>query len=175
MRHLVVGHVGDRGAAELDAVAVGAADVGHVAHRHLGVADDEVGVGHLVEAVVAAQVAPADREVRRPDEALERLGQRLVVLRRRVDVEAGAGPVGGGEERQALHVVEVQVGDEGVGGEGAVVRLGLAPVAEAGAQVEDDGLGARATRARRRTCCRRSAGSRRRGTASSPAPRRTSR
>src|SRR5690606_1249553 len=66
-----------------------------------------------------------------------------VVLRRAVDVDLGAGPVDGDEERQALHVVPVEVRDQRVAPEAAVGGLGGAQEAEPGAEVEDDRLVAR--------------------------------
>ena len=125
---------------------------------------------------VAGQVAGAHREVRRAHELAEGLFERAaVVLRRAVDVERGAGPVDRHEERQALHVVPVQVRDEGVAAERAVGGLGGAEEAQAGAEVEDDRARGRAPRWRRTRCCRRSAGWRRTGRASTPARRRMSR
>ena len=54
-----------------------------------------------------------DREERRPHELVEGLAQaRRLVLRRAVDVEPRPRREDGREERQALHVVPVEVGDE---------------------------------------------------------------
>ena len=79
-----------------------------------------------------------DREERRPDAEVERLEQaEAVVLRRRVDLEVAA-LQDGNEEREALHVIPVQVGDQRRAVERTVEGLGLAEVAQAGAHVEDD-------------------------------------
>ncbi|MEZ5206810.1 MAG: hypothetical protein R2690_07470 [Acidimicrobiales bacterium] len=49
------------------------------------------------------------------------------------------------EERQALHVVPVQVGDEGVPSERTVRRLLVAEEPQTGADVEDQGIDAGAS------------------------------
>ncbi len=142
-RLLVVADVRHDGAAHLDAIAVGEPDVRDAAHLDLGVADRDVGVGDVVEADVAAEVGEAHREVRRAHEVLERLLERAVVLRRSVDVELCARTVDRDEERQPLHVVPMEVGDERGPAEAAVLRERVAPVAQARAEVEDDRLAAR--------------------------------
>jgi hypothetical protein len=117
--------------------------MGHGAHPHLGVADDQVLVGHVVEGDAAAQLVELHREVRRAHEVAEHLSERLVALGRAVDVELRTGPVGGGEERQPLDVVPVDVGDQCVAPEATVEGLGLAESAQAGTEVEHDRVLAR--------------------------------
>ncbi|MEZ5135943.1 MAG: hypothetical protein R2699_13035 [Acidimicrobiales bacterium] len=100
-------------------------------------------LGQLVEHDVAREIGHADREVRGPHELVEGVGQReAVVLGRSVDVEPGTGHVDRHEERQALHVVPVQVGDEGVPSERTVRRLLVAEEPQTGADVEDQGIDA---------------------------------
>ena len=99
--HLVVGQVGDRGAADLDPVAVVGPDVGDGPHPHLGAVDLDVAVGHVVERDLPVQLLDRHREERRPHELVERLGQRPGLLRRAVDVEAGARAPGSGRRTAA--------------------------------------------------------------------------
>ena len=136
--HLVVGQVGDDRPAHLDPVAVVGAHVGHGPHPHLGAVDLDVAVGDVVEADLAVQLLDRHREERRPHELVERLGQRARLLGRAVDVELRPRRQDRGEERQALHVVPVHVGDQGRAPERAVGGQVLAELAQAGAQVEDD-------------------------------------
>ncbi|CAA9230555.1 MAG: hypothetical protein AVDCRST_MAG20-1113 [uncultured Acidimicrobiales bacterium] len=137
-RSLVVGEVGDGDAVPADPVAVGGTAVGDAADLHLGVADRHVPVVHVVEGDVTPEVGRPHGEVGRAHELVEGVLERLAPLRRAVDVEAGADAVDGHEERQALDVVPVEVGEEGRAREGAVDRLRLAPEAQPGAEVEDD-------------------------------------
>ena len=172
--HLVVGQVGDRGAAHLDPVAVGEPDVGHRAHLHLGAVELEVLVPHVVEADVAEQLLGGDREERRPHELAERGAEAAgVVLGRAVHVEAGAGLEHRREERQALHVVPVDVGDQRRAREGLARDRASRP--RSAGRCRGRGRSARgpATPARRTTCCRRSGGWRRTGTGSNPGRRRS--
>ena len=137
-RRLVVADVRDLHPAPLDAVADGRPDVWHGADHDLRVADREVVGGHAVEVHVALELGKVDREVRRLHQPAEDLGQRPLSLVRAVHVEPRPGGVNGREERQALHVIPVDVGDEGGGGESLVDRHGGAEQAQTGAQIEED-------------------------------------
>ncbi len=106
---LVVAHVGDTGAVPVHPVAVGQTDVGHRTGRHPGRADLEGDLVHVVESDLTRQVPNADREVGRVHEGFERRLQRGPSLGGTEHVEVGAVTVEGGEERQALDVVPVEV------------------------------------------------------------------
>ena len=134
----MIGDVGDRRAVPLDAIAVGGPDVGHRSRRHLRVADHERLFAALVERERAGKCVHGHREVRRADAEVERLEQaEPVVLHRRVHVEMAALEERD-EERQALHVIPMEVRDQRVAVERPVEGLGLAEVAQARAHVEDD-------------------------------------
>ena len=72
----------------------------------------EVVVAGVVEQHRALELIGADREVRRAHHPLEDLTERAVLLARAVDVDDRAGQVQRHEERQALHVVPVEVAEE---------------------------------------------------------------
>ena len=78
-------------------------------------------------------------KVGRTHEVVEHFRQRALLLLRAEHVEAGADPVGGREERQALHVVPVNVGEQGGASERPVEGLGVTERAQSGAEIEDDG------------------------------------
>ena len=69
--------------------------------------------------------------------------QRETLLGRAVDVELRALTVDRRTERQTLHVVPVEMGDQGMSVERAVVRLGLTEEPQAGAEIEHHGFAAR--------------------------------
>ena len=139
----MVTDVGDGMPTELDPIAEGGTDMRYISGSHLGITDREVGVVHGVEPDVADQIADAHREVRRAHELFERLGQREPLLGRAIDVELRAFSVDRCTERQTLHMVPMEMGDQGMSVERAVLRLGLAEEAEAGAEIEHDGFATR--------------------------------
>ena len=74
---------------------------------------------------VALELLGRDREVRRLHHAGEDLAERAFLLARAVDVERVARPVQRHEERQALHVVPVEVAQQDGAVEVEVLERGL--------------------------------------------------
>ena len=134
---LVVADVRDAAAVPVEAVAHGRPDVGHRADQHLRVADRHLVAGDVDESHVALQLAEVDREVRRLHQPAEHVGERAFDLMRAVDVEAVAGHVNLREERQALHVIPVDVGNESRCGERCDWE-GLAEEAQTGSEIEEN-------------------------------------
>ena len=95
-----------------------------------------------MELHVSQEVGHSDGEERRTDELAECFLE-LHALGRPVDIEACALVVQWATEGQALDVVPVQMGHQGVRPEGPVEGLALTEEPEACAQVEDDRVGAR--------------------------------
>ena len=138
-RLLVVAHVGDRHAVALDPVAEGGVGVGHVGRGDGGPGDLDAGARFEGgEADVAAELVGPHGEERRPHELVEGLGEAHAVVGGAVDLEVRPAAQQRRAEGKALDVVPVEVGDEGVGHEGLVRRAGLAEVAQARAEVEQD-------------------------------------
>ena len=138
----MVGEVGDRDALDLDPEPERRVGVAHPARPHLGAVQREVVVGDGLERDVAAQLFGGDREVRRAHDAAEHLVERAVVLVRADDGDRAATGGERREERQALDVVPVEVREQHgrpVAVEAALGVQLLAVVAQAGAEVEDDG------------------------------------
>jgi hypothetical protein len=92
-----------------------------------------------VKGDVAPKLAVVDGKVRGPHELAEDRAQGALFLGRTVDVEPGPVPVSRRKKRQPLHMVPVNVGDEGRPLKGSVRRLGLAEQAQAGAEVKNEG------------------------------------
>jgi hypothetical protein len=114
--------------------------MGHDARPHRHVAEHEIVVTHIVETEGAGELLEREREHRRLDRTLERLGQRTaVVLHGPVDIELCSGLQHRCEERQALDVVPVEMRQQANAAERSVVRLLASEVAQAGAEVEHDG------------------------------------
>jgi len=89
-----------------------------------------------VKTHVAGQVGGPDREERRAHHLREHFAEGAFGLPGPVDVEAGALLQHGEEERQALHVVPMQMREQRGAVEQAVARQPVGT--EAGAEVEDD-------------------------------------
>ena len=136
---LMVGEVGDGHPVPRHPVAEGGSDVGNGAGHDLRPADREVVVADVVERDRAAEPLERDREVRRADEEVEGVVHAAaVLLNGRVDVQSGAVAQQRDEERQALDVVPVEVGQER-GAQKGLVRLAAGPeVPESRAEVEHD-------------------------------------
>ena len=137
---LVVADVGDALVVELDPIAGHRAVVRNVAGVHAVVADRELRLG-AVHDDLAGDLAEADGEQRRPDRVQQHLaGVSTIVLRRGVNRHLGAGAQQRLEERQALHVIPVQVAEQARSIEHLVGLHGLGEVAQSGAQVEQQRL-----------------------------------
>ena len=68
----MVAHVGDADTVPVHPVAVSQTDVGHRPGRHLGWANLEGGLVHVVEGDLTRQIPDTDREVGRVHEGFER-------------------------------------------------------------------------------------------------------
>ncbi len=132
---LVVGYVGKRGVAVVDAVAEGGAAVRDRGGADPRRADLPLGLWAVAEGDVAGQLADLDRRERRRDVAGDAVAQRGLRRGRPPDHDLGLGPEGRGEEDQALDVVEVEVGEEDVEA-GRLGGEGEPEAADAGAGVE---------------------------------------
>ena len=131
----VVREIGDRGAGVGDAEAEGASPLVRDLQGEDGEALDGARRARLEprEPPRPAQLGRRDREVRRGhDAAQDLLG---VTLRRHVEVGAGVGTIGAGEEGQALGVVPVEVPEEDRAREGPAAEERGDP-ADARARVE---------------------------------------
>ena len=134
-RRLVVGDVGERGVAVVDPVAEGRAAVRDRGGADPGRADLPLALRAVAEGDVAGQLADLDRRERRRDVAGDAVAQRGLGRGRSPDHDLGLRAEGGGEEDEALDVVEVEVGEEDVE-PGRLVRQRQAEAADAGAGVE---------------------------------------
>ena len=134
-RRLVVGDVGERGVALVDPVAERRPAVGDRGGADPGRADLPLGLRAVAEGDVAGQLADLDRRERGGDVAGDAVAQRGLRRGRAPDHDLGLRPEGGGEEDQALDVVEVEVGEEDVQ-PGRLVAEAEAEAADAGAGVE---------------------------------------
>ena len=132
---LVVGDVGERGVAVVDPVAEGGPAVGDRGGADPGRADLPLALRAVAEGDVAGQLADLDRGERRGDVAGDAVAQRGLGRGRPPDHDLGLGAEGGGEEDEALDVVEVEVGEEDVQ-PGRLVGQGEAEAADPGAGVE---------------------------------------
>ena len=132
---LVVGDVGERVVAVVDPVAERRAAVGDRGGADPRRADLPLGLRRVAEGDVAGQLAHLDRRERRRDVAGDAVAQRGLRRGRPPDHDLGLRPEAGGEEDQALDVVEVEVGEQDVQA-GRLVGQGEAEVADAGAGVE---------------------------------------
>ena len=132
---LVVGDVGERGAGVLDAVAERRPAVGDRGGADPRRADLPLGLRAVAEGDVAGQLAHLDRRERRGDVAGDAVAQRGLRRGRAPDHDLGLRAEGGGEEDQALDVVEVQVGEQDVQA-GRLVAEGEPEAADPGARVE---------------------------------------
>ena len=95
--------------------------------------------GHVQEGDLGREVADLHRRERRGDVTPEAVLQRLVGVGRSPDEDPGVGAEAGGEEHQALDVVEVKVGEQQVDHRRARAAIeGQAELADAGAGVEHD-------------------------------------
>ena len=138
-RLLVIAEVADAVAVPRDPVPAGAPDVWDQPRHHVELADRELRVGDVVEPDVARQLGQRDREQWWPDRVGHHVVHRATVgLRRRIHVELGTGPEQRTEERQALHVVPVQVAQQARPPERLFWRTAEAEVAHARAEVEQD-------------------------------------
>ena len=123
----VVGEVRDRDALPLEPVPERRTDVADPPGPHLGGGRHrEVVVADVVELHRALELLGRDREVRRPHHPGEDLTERALLLARAVDVERVPGAVHRHEERQALHVIPVEVAEQQDGS----VEIGPAVVDE---------------------------------------------
>ena len=161
-RRLVVGDVGERGVAVVDPVAEGRPAVGDRGGADPRRADLPLGLRAAAEGDVAGQLAHLDRRERRRDVAGDAVAQRGLGRGRAPDHDLGLRPEGGGEEDQALDVVEVEVGEEDVQpGRLVAERRGRG----CGCRCRRRGRASSRRRGsrRRRRCCRRSGSSPARG------------
>ena len=125
-----------------------------------------------VELDVAGQLVEIDREHRRTERVADHVAdRRAVLLDRRVEVEDVPVAQQRWEERQALHVVPVQVVIRQLPSNGDVGGALHPEVAQRRCRGRTGSGRARARRRRRTTCCRRTGQSRRRDTASTHGPR----
>jgi hypothetical protein len=134
----VVADIGDDRSVPFDAVADGGAAVGHGAHAHLGVADGEIVLDHVVEGNVASQLTEVDREVRWPHEVAEDVAQRPFFLLGPIDLKVTVFHVQGAEKRETLDVVPMDVGDQSGSVKGVAHRVQLAQATEPGTEIEND-------------------------------------
>jgi len=134
----VVADVGDGGPIPVDPVPHGRPTMWDGTNPHLGVADGQIILVGVVKLDLALQVAEMDGEVRRPHEVPEHVRQRPLLLDWPINIEASARAMNRREERQALYVVPMDVGDQRRALEGLGRLLGVAETTQAGAEVEDD-------------------------------------
>ena len=113
-RRLVVGEIGKRPAAFLDAVSDRRALVGHAAGSNHRRADRDAVLVGVVEGDARRDVREPHGEERRRQVDRDALGQRLHRRRRPPDVHVGSGPEQRLEEAQPLQVVQVQMREEDV-------------------------------------------------------------
>ncbi len=132
---LVVGDVGERGVAVVDPVAERRPAMGDRGGADPRRADLPLALRAVAEGDVAGQLAHLDRRERRRDVAGDAIAQRGLGRGRAPDHDLGLGAEGGGEEDQALDVVEVEVGEQDVQA-GRLVGERQAEAADAGAGVE---------------------------------------
>ena len=120
----MVAEIRDGDAADLHPVAEGPPDVGDLASQHRCRAGlHDTAVGHVEERHLSRQLIHLDGEVRRLHESAEGL-RKWRVLRRPVDVEMHVASQRRPKERQALHVVEVEVGHKGAQRQAGAAVLG---------------------------------------------------
>src|SRR5689334_13332758 len=134
-RRLVVGDVGEGGVAVVYPVAEGGPAVGDRGGADAGRADLPLALRAVAEGDVAGKLAYLYRRERGGDVAGDAVAQRGLGRGRPPDHDLGLGTEGGGEEDEALDVVEVEVGEEDVEA-GRLVGQGEAEAADAGAGVE---------------------------------------
>ena len=134
---LVVAQVGDRRPVPRDPVAARGADVRDQARHDVDVADPEGLVADPAEVDAAGERLERDRERRRAQAGTEHVTERAPVgLRRGVDVEVRPVAQEGREEREALDVVPVQMGQQARAAERLARPVRQAVVAQAGTEVE---------------------------------------
>ena len=166
---LVVADVGDAEIVALDAVAGHRPVVRNGAGVHDVRADGELRLG-AVDRDVAVELVERDREQRRADRAQQDLARMAAVeLRRGVDRQAGAAAQQRLEERQALHVVPVEVAEQAGAVEQLVRSASTRRSTASPCRGRTAAAARRATAPTRTRCCRRGGRCRRSGTVSSRA------
>ena len=114
--------------------------MGHRTDLYVGASHLEVVGVDIVQTVVATKLIEADGKIRWPYETRKQILDGRARVTRTIDVETRTNAIRGGEERESLNMVEMEVRDERGRRERPVERLRLSPTLQAGSQIQNNGV-----------------------------------
>ena len=123
---------------KIEPVAVGGADMGYRSRHHRGKAHCKVAVADIVEFDGGWEIGGSDREERRGNKAIKRLGQRLSAFSGPIDVQRGIRTKQRRKKWQTLNVVPVKMCNQRMQRQPVLGRHCTTPRAQPRTQVQND-------------------------------------